>query len=238
MFWEERMLKLSSAIELRKRLLRAGFTRAHANRAALELQEHWEDMVEEGLRAGLNKDEAEREASTRVGSPEALTHEFVARLENSSWLGRYPTFGFAMLALTLTILWWVTIGSAAAQYCGLFAHGIKTPEQSETLAFCFDWMRALSFIVLPWLCCHIGDRYFCGWRASLWACLVLAIHNAAHFFEITGAGEHGTVTLGYTFTTAGPPLLPIIAPLAVFALHRAWMLRDQFDSEDSGPTFC
>lgn len=232
------MLKLSQAIELRKRLLRAGFARAYANRAALELQEHWEDMVEEGARAGLNKDEAKREASTRVGSPEALTSQFVARLEKSSWLGRYPTLGFALLALMLTIVWWVAIGSAAAQYCGLFAEGIKSPQQSDKLALCFDWVRALSFVVLPWLCCIIADRYFCGWRAGLWACLVLSLHNAAHFFQVTNAGEHGTVMMGYTLSTAGPSLLPIIAPLAVFALHRMWMLRDQFNSEDSGPTFC
>lgn len=238
MFWEGRMLKLSQAIELRRRLLRAGFSRAYASRAARELQEHWEDMVEEGTRAGLNRGEAEGEASTRIGSPETLISEFVARLEKSSWLGRYPTLGFAMLALILIIVWWVALGSAAAQYCGLFEKGIKTQELSDKLALCFDWVRALSYVVLPWLCCRIADRYFCGWRAALWACLVLAIHNAAHFFQVTGAGDHGTVTMGYTVSSSGPPLLPILAPLAVFALHRAWMLRDQFDSEDSGPTFC
>ena len=234
------MRKSPLTAEVRTRLLRAGFARTYANRTARELNEHWREMVDEGVRGGLTQLDAEREASNRLGSPEELAKEFVARLQGSSWLGRYPTFGFAALALSLTILWWVIVGSAVAEYCGVFSHGASTSAtpKYDLVAICFDWVRSLSYVVVPWLCCHIASRFFCGWRPALWACLVLAIHNGSQFFTISGSGEHGNVTIGYTFGMNGPSFLPILAPLAVFALHRAWTLRDKFNSEDSGPPFC
>lgn len=234
------MRKLSLIAEVRNRLLRAGFAQAYADRTARELQEHWSEIVDEGLRAGLTRAESEREASKRLGSSESLADEFIACLQNSSWLGRYPTFGFAALALALTVLWWLAVGSAVAQFCGLFSDAPSakgaTPK-FDHLAIWFDWLRTLSYVVVPWLCCHIASRFFSGWRPALWACLVLAIHNGSQFFTISGSGDHGNVAIGYTFGMNGPSLLPILAPLAVFALHRAWTLRDQFNSEDSGPTF-
>jgi hypothetical protein len=235
------MPKTSLITEVRNRLLRAGFSSTYANRAARELHEHCAEIIDEGLRLGLTQAEAEREAFNRLGSSEALADEFIVRLQSSSWLGRYPTIGFAVLALALTVLWWVGVGSAVAQYCGLFSDAPSAngaAPKFDRVEILFDWVRTLSYVAVPWLCCHIASRYFCGWRPSLWACLVLAIHNGAQFFTISGAGDHGNVAIGYTFGTNGPPLLPIIAPLAVFALHRAWSLRDQFQSEDSGPTFC
>src|SRR6185436_5393415 len=102
MFWEEPMRKPSIVGEVRTRLLRAGFSRAYANRAAHELQEHWNEIIDESLRNGLTEWEAEREASMRLGSPAQLAQEFSDRLQKSSWLGRHPSLGFGALALTLT----------------------------------------------------------------------------------------------------------------------------------------
>lgn len=241
MFWEAPMRKTSLITEVRNRLLRAGFASTYVNRAAQELHEHWSEIVDEGVRAGLTQAESEREASNRLGPSESLADEFIIRLQRSSWLGRYPTLGFAALALALTILWWMVVGSAVAQYCGLFSDAPSAggaTSKFDHAEILFDWIRTLSYVAVPWLCCHIASRFFCGWRPALWACLVLAIHNGAQFFTISGTGDHGNVAIGYTFGANGPPLLPIIAPVAVFALHRAWALRDQFHSEDSGPTFC
>ena len=233
------MRNSSLPAEVRTRLLRAGFSRAYANRAARELHEHWSEIVDEGLASGLTQIQAEQEASNRLGPSGPLAAEFIARLQKSFWLGRNPTFAFGMLALTLTILWWILIGSAAAQFGGLFSKSSTIgTSKFDRLSLYFDWVRTISYVAVPWLCCHIAERFFCGWRPALWACLVIAIHNAAHFFELTGSGDHGNVKIGYGFSMAGPALLPILAPLAVFALHRAWMMRDEFNSKDSGPTFC
>src|SRR3954470_12660904 len=172
------MRKISMPKEVRKRLLRAGFARSYANRTAQELQEHWKEIVEEALTAGASREEAKAEAAARLGSPESLANELIERMQQSSWLGRNPTFGFGMIAIMLTLLWWILLGSLAANFCGLFASDPKTatdvPIKLEALDFFFGWIRSASYITLPWLCCHISERYCCGWRPALWACLVLA----------------------------------------------------------------
>jgi hypothetical protein len=237
------MRKPSPVAEIRTHLLRAGFSRKHATRTARELQEHWDELVDEGVRLGLSEADAQREATLRLGSPETLATEFSTRLQQSTFLGRHPIFSFGMLALTLTTLWWVGLGSAVAQACGLFnfdpkIHGNVEPRL-QMLDLGLGWVRATSYLVVPWLCCFIAERYFAGWRAALWACLIIAIHNATHFLNVTTTPGHGTVAWGYTLSIGSmPALLPIIASLAVFLLYRAWSLRKQNDSEPSDLTFC
>jgi hypothetical protein len=233
------------ASKVRKRLLRAGFSRTYANRAARELQEHWEELVDEGLRNGLSELDAQHEASARVGSTEKLAQEFAERLQNSSWLARHPSLGFGLLALTLTAVWWVAFGSLAANICGLFSTddpkiSANIGPRLQALGMFFDWIRATSYVAVPWLCCYIAERFFCGWRPALWACLVIAIHNAGHFMHVEGEGAHGTVAWAYRFAFGSmPSLLAIISPVAVFLLYRAWNLRgDEKETNDSGPKFC
>jgi hypothetical protein len=141
----------------------------------------------------------------------------------------------------LTILWWVALGSVVADVYGIFADskfGFAGPPKFDSLNNAFDWIRGLSYIVLPWLCCHIAERFYCGWRPALWACLVLAIHNGAHFLTVTGAGIHGSVSWGYSFNAAAnPSLSAIIVPLAVFAIHRASALRHEFQFHYRQPQF-
>lgn len=135
--------------------------------------------------------------------------------------------GFSLLALTLTLLWWVAFGSLAANACGLFVASEQNPPRLESLKILFDWVRATHYLIVPWLCCYIAERYYCGWRAALWACLVIAIHNAMHSMHITaGAPGHGSVTwaYGFNFGTA-PSILAILSPLAVFAISRFVDLR-------------
>src|SRR5688500_1050397 len=114
------MRKPSPASEIRSRLVRAVFSRKHATRTARELPEHWDELVDEGIRLGLTASDAQREATLRLGSPDQLATEFTARLQQSTFLGRHPTFSFGMLAITLTALWWVAFGSLVSQALGLF----------------------------------------------------------------------------------------------------------------------
>jgi hypothetical protein len=238
------MRKAAIASEVQRRLLQHGFSRSYAQRAARELQEHWEELIEEGLRNGLSQMEAQREALARMGPTEELAKEFCARMQNSSWLGRYPSLGFGLMALTLTILWWVGFGSLGAEVCGLFS--TSDPKIAATISprlqaldVWFDWIRGTSYLVVPGLCCYVAERYHCGWRPALWACLLVAIHNAMHFLRITNGGAHGSVAWGYSFNFASmPSLLAIVAPLAVFGLYRAWSLRGEKENNDSGPTYC
>src|SRR5688572_24957535 len=101
MSWEDRMRKdrITLSGEVRRRLLREGFSRTYANRTARELQEHWEEIVEERVADGVSEGEAIEEASRRLGSAETIAEELCLRMRDSSWLGRNPTFGFLMVAL-------------------------------------------------------------------------------------------------------------------------------------------
>ena len=230
----------SIGAEIRRHLLRAGFSWRYANRAARELQEHWDEIINECLRNGFSESDAQNEAATRLGSPDDLAKEFTARMQRSSWLGQHPVIGFSVLALVLTILWWVSFGSLAASACGVFAASEQNPPRFELLKSSFDWIRATSFLCVPWLCCYVAERYFCGWRPALWSCLVVAIHNAMHFMRVASTTPgHGNVAWGYGFNFANmPSILAIIAPLAVFAIYRAYSLCAEKQNEDSNPQFC
>jgi hypothetical protein len=156
-------------------------------------------------------------------------------------MGRYPSLGFAALALMLTALWWFALGTAAGGVAGLFSSGPKIPGEGpriELFSTCITWIRWSSYVVLPLLCCHVAARYCCGWRAALWACQVLAIHNGLHLMKVSGDAVSGTVEFGYTFSTRGPALFPLLLPLALFALWRFWSLRQEKEPGDSGPNFC
>jgi hypothetical protein len=234
------MREPSISSELRLLLLRAGFGRTYANRGARELQEHWEEIIDECLRNGLSETDAQNEATARLGSADALAKEFTARMQRCSWLGRHPVIGFSFLAIALTLLWWVSFGSLAANACGVFVASEQDPPRLDILKTSFDWVRATNYLIVPWLCCYIAERYFCGWRAALWACLVIAIHNAMHSMHISaGAPGHGSVTWAYAFNFATTPsILAIISPLAVFGIFRWINLRAEKNNENSNPHFC
>jgi len=234
------MRKRSIALEIRRHLLRAGFSRRYANRSARELQEHWNEIIDECLRNGFSDSEAKNEAAIRLGSADVLAKEFAARMQRSSWLGRHPVIGFSVLALALTILWWISFGSVAANICGLFAANEQNPPRLDLLKASFDWIRATSYLFVPWLCCYVAERYFCGWRSALWGCLVVAMHNAMHFMRVASTTPgHGNVAWGYGFNFANmPSILATIAPLAIFAIYRAYSLRAENQTEDSNPKFC
>lgn len=232
--------KLDTVAEVRQRLLRKGFARSYANRTATELREHWEDLLEEGARQGLTREEAIGHADQRLGKPQALAEEIAERMKDSSWLARNPTAGFAGLSLMATIVWWSVLLLAAGTATGLLRWDPSStggPRPNMTAASMWiDWIRAGSFLVIPFLCCLIAQRYYCGWQAALWGCLIAAIHGATHVFNAEGDPGSGTVYWGYSLSLAGPrQWLPILAPLAVFVIWTLWNRRDE---GGSGPRFC
>jgi hypothetical protein len=208
---------------------------------ARELQEHWTESFSEGLRTGLSETDAAAEASKRLGSAEDLAEEFSTRMQRSTWLARNPTLGFSALGLVLTILWWICLGAVAAEINGLFEWDRKVPgsiqPNIDRFSAFVDWIRTASYVVVPWLCCHIAERFHAGWRAALWACLIVAIHNGAHFLNVSGGPGDGHIEWGYHLSMAGPALLPIFAPLIVFAIWRLCDFREQKPHHDS-PKLC
>jgi hypothetical protein len=217
--------------EVKRRLLRAGFGRDYADRTERELREHWEDLVEESMRQGLSRAEAETQATAQLGVAQNLSEQLTARLKGSSWLGRNPTAGFTALALFTTYLWWFILMLAAGSATGLWPNEGKSIENSaikmQAFRICVDWIRAFSYVAIPLLICVISQRYYCGWKPALWGCLMLSIHNSMHFFTVSGPPGNGSVAWGYSFSTRGPELLPILVPMGVFLLFTLWRFRPE-----------
>jgi hypothetical protein len=230
------MRNVPIATEVRQRLVRAGFSRRYASRAARELREHWEDLVEESLRQGMSRADAEAHASLQLGAAPRISDELSERLRESSWLGRNPTFGFMSLAIVTTFVWWAILMMAAGAATGLWTwEGNPTGNVRGKIAIfsaCTDWIRSLSYVSIPALLCFVAQRYGCGWKPALWGCLTVAIHNATHFFRLSGPPGNASMEWGYSFSTTGPELLPIITPLGVFLLFCLWRRRPQPADED------
>jgi hypothetical protein len=222
--------------KVKRHLLREGFGRKYANRATLELNDHWLELIHEGMRCGLSEAESVRNAQRDLGDPASIAREISIRMQRSTWFGRAPTFSFASLALILTLLWWIALGSAAAACSGLFTAGSGIHGDAPNVGFfalCVDWIRSTSYLALPCLCCFIAERLYCGWRPALWACLILSIHNAAQFVRVTGSGIHGNISVGYSFSFDNMPnLLAMLAPLAVFFIYQLWRTRGHRSSHD------
>lgn len=218
--------------EVRRLLLRKGFGRAYASRAAEELAEHQRDLVAEFQRQGLPPSDAEREAHARLGQPGEIADDLFERMQATSFLARHPTSAFAVLALMLTLVWWVGLLSLAGAAAGLIGWNPNSGEniapRVEMFSAFVDWIRSFSYVAVPLLCCCIARNYFCGWKPALWACFVAIGHNLAHRFEVTGGPGSGTVTWSYTLSTGYiPDVLPLAAPLLVFAIYWTWNSREK-----------
>lgn len=224
-------------ITFRRRLLRRGAPASYSERAVRELSEHWEDLVAEAARQGVLAPEVESEATKRIGDPIALADEMFETMRAQSLPARFPTLFFGMLALVSIVIWWAAFLALMGLVTGALFWDPKTstgePPNAERLMLYVDWIRAGSFVGIPLLCCYIAREYFAGWQGALWGCLVAMAHNSVHFFEITGAPGSGSVAWGYSFSSAGPRLAPILIPVAVIALFWAWQHRDHFHQNNS-----
>lgn len=229
------MHKPDIVADVRRRLLRKGFARHYANRTARELEDHWVDLVEEALRQGLTRPEAEAQANAHIGNAQSLAEDFAARMRRTSWLGRHPIAGFSLVALFATFVWWAVLLFAAGSATGLFTWaGNKTAAaiRLELMVSCVNWIRITSYVAIPCLICFVAHRYHCGWKPALWGCLIVAIHNAMHVFTVSNPSAERSMAWGYSFSFQGPDLLPVLVPLAVFIASTLWNARPERSHDD------
>jgi hypothetical protein len=217
--------------QVRGRLLRKGMTRAHAERAAAELAEHFEDLVAESERQGQTRAAAEAYALARIGEPDAIADDLFGRLSETSWLARHAAACFALLPLALIVLWWAALFGGAGWAMGAFsdpsAGGGIAPRIASLLSFAAV-IKLSSGIAVPMLCSHIAQHFYCGWKPALWSALIVAAHNAMHLFQISGAAGTGTLTWGYSFSwSAIPDIAAVSLPLAAFAAFWFWNTRSE-----------
>ena len=85
-------------------LLKAGIPACRVRRTALELGEHFDDLVAEGLHAGQQPDEAEDAAAAALGDLQALVAAMRARPELRGWAYRYPRTAVVLYPLAYLAL--------------------------------------------------------------------------------------------------------------------------------------
>ena len=84
---------------LRADLLRSGVAPRHVKRAELELGDHFEDLVDDGLAAGMDLPEAESRAVRTLGSIDRIADEIRSRRELQSWAACYPRLALVFYPL-------------------------------------------------------------------------------------------------------------------------------------------
>lgn len=82
-----------------ERLCAAGMPAEEAHRLAEEWEWHRQDLMEEGLAAGMGESEASATADARLGNALALEREAIRRFRRRTFIGRHAWFFFGAAAL-------------------------------------------------------------------------------------------------------------------------------------------
>jgi hypothetical protein len=85
--------------ELREELLRAGVGARHVRRAVLEIQSHFQQLIDEECERGASDRDAHMEAHRRLGTNLVLVQRYAARPELHAWSRRWPSIWFLLLPL-------------------------------------------------------------------------------------------------------------------------------------------
>ena len=87
---------------LRTGLLRAGVAPRNVRRTVLELGDHYDDLVDEAVATGLDRDDAECQACRELGDLDRISAEITARPELRGWAWHYPRL--AMIAYSVACI--------------------------------------------------------------------------------------------------------------------------------------
>ena len=75
---------------LRAGLLRSGVAPRNVRRVVLELGEHYDDLVDEAVAAGMDRTDAEHQARRELGDLDRIAAEIAARPELRGWAWHHP----------------------------------------------------------------------------------------------------------------------------------------------------
>jgi len=84
---------------LRNKLLQAGISPTYVRRTVRELNDHFEDLVDEGLDAGRDRDAAERQALQSLGAMSNVAAAMRDQPQLKSWAWRWPRIAVVIYPL-------------------------------------------------------------------------------------------------------------------------------------------
>jgi len=86
---------------LRLTLQKGGVAPVYIERTLLELEDHYTDLEQDALAAGLSQGEAERAAHAALGTQRTIAAAVLARPELREWSVRYPRFAYCVRSATV-----------------------------------------------------------------------------------------------------------------------------------------
>lgn len=212
-------------------MIRRGVAPRHARRAALELEGHHRELVEQALGRGETSDQAEQGAHAVLGSDAVLIDRYASQQELRSWGYRWragyvlaPLLGFAgVFAATMLVLVAISrrlipelhhVSDPAA-----LNHGIDVAF-SALLLWAIPAAIAMGFGALAGRQ-HIAFRWLSAGVVVLSICA--AQMNVG--FALVGGSPRGLVNAGIGFSTGNLPheLLHALAMVALTLIPAAWL---------------
>lgn len=134
--------------ELRDALLRAGVGTRHVRRALLEIENHFQQLIDEERGRGANDHCARIEAHRRLGTNQVLVQRYAARPELHAWSRRWPSIWFLLLPLITYLAVSAATLMAALAVGHLIAPSLHLIHIAPRLTFGID---LAARIVLLWL---------------------------------------------------------------------------------------
>lgn len=219
-------------------MIRRGVAVRHARRAAVELECHHQELVEQALGRGDSPEQAERSAHDTLGSDPLLIERYASQRELRSWAYRWragyllaPLLGFAgaFAGAMLVVMAIATPLIAALQRAGnpgALSHPVNIVLSTILLwlipaavAIGFGALAGRQHIALRWLSAGI---------------IVLGICAAQMNVQLTLAGgsQHGSLSAGIGFSTTQLPreLLHVLALVVLTLIPAAWLRHRMMSS--------
>lgn len=99
---------------LQRSLIKGGVPIWRVGRTVAELQDHYYELEDEALRAGLGPDEAAADAASRLGDMSQLADDYLDHAELTTWWGRSQV---AQLSAAGAADMWQENSAIAARWC-------------------------------------------------------------------------------------------------------------------------
>jgi hypothetical protein len=148
--------------ELREGLLRAGVATRKIRRAVLEIESHFQQLVDEEVARGTADHYARSEAHRLLGSNQTLVQHYAAQPAFRAWSRRWPAIWFTLVALAayvaLSISSLAILHTVAEHMRDYLRHVHIAPQVTYRIdlaarivfLWLFPWFVAIAFAVLAY----------------------------------------------------------------------------------------
>jgi hypothetical protein len=217
--------------ELREALLRAGVASRSVRRAVLEIESHFQQLIDEESRRGHGDRDARIDAHKRLGTNQVLVQRYAARPELRAWSRRWPGICFVLLPLIVYLLVSGAILMMALGLAQVFepylhrvhiaphvTYGIDLAARI-VLLWLFPWFVAAAFAVLAY-------RRRVGLRWPLIGIIAISVLASLTNVDVTltGGPTPGQVGAGIGFSTQSLPEHMTRAAILVLSALAPWWL--------------